>query len=62
MWGPHVREGERNNGYRFGKWLSGPRAASLLGRNDAPGLFFHFFPFLFFFFFCFLISFITFAF
>jgi hypothetical protein len=24
---------------------SGPRAASLLGRNGAPGLFFHFFSF-----------------
>jgi hypothetical protein len=53
-WGPlSVREGE-GIGYRFGKWLSGPRAHFCSGPNRFPGVrfcfYFSFFFFLFLFF------------
>jgi hypothetical protein len=59
-WGPlSVREGE-GVGYRFGKWLSGPRAHFCSGSNRCP-LALSYFQFLFSFLFLFSISSITFA-
>jgi hypothetical protein len=51
MWGPHVREGERKNGYRFGNGQMGHGLILLLGRIVTRGSKFIFlFSFLLFFF------------
>jgi hypothetical protein len=60
-WVPVVGEGESGLGYRFGKEVSGPRAACGAGPIRIPGALFHFYFLFFFSFSDFLICFIYFA-